>query len=480
MRGWFGRDAELAALTELCERARVAAVVGPPGIGKSALAHAWLAARADLGLDTAIVALADATAEDLEARIAAAGAPAAIVLDDADRVAAQAVAIGARLAAAGARVVVTARRLPAIEHRLELGPLALAHAAEQRSPAAAMFAALADSDDPAIEDLVARLEGVPLAIALAAARASVLPPAELAARLDEPFAVLRRPGEPRTNSLAGAIAWSWTALEPWVQRALAQLAVFAGAFEVATAEAIVAVGPDGSLLDALGVLREHALVQPAWPGAFRMLAMIRAYARDRGEPTMVANAVARHAAWMASRGRQHGDRYAATGDPEARAWLARALPDLDLAAQGAGAAAIEAALAADRLRAQAQPSPARVAQLDRAVGLAERTGDAALCARALDARAGAHLALGGFAPSIADRQRALALVGDGDDALAARLHLGLALAALATGELDGAHAALTAGLAAADRAGDRTARGRLGAALALHATLREDHAGARA
>ncbi len=483
VRRLIGREAELSALQSLIDHGGCAAVVGPPGIGKSALAQAWLEGRAGAGQATVIVGLAEATTADLDDRIASAAIPrgAALVLDDADRVSAAAGAAAARLAATGVQVVVTGRRAPG-PAGVELGPLALDHAADRPSAAAAMFTALAGAahgaDPAAIEDLVARLEGVPLAIALAAARADVLPPADLAARLDEPFAVLRRPGEPRTHSLAGAIGWSWAALEPWVQRALAQLTVFATAFEVGAAEDIVAVGPDGSLLDALGVLRADALLQPepGRPGVFRMLAMIRAFARLRGEPTMIANAVARHAAHFARLGRAQGDRYEATGDPGARAWLERALPELDLAAHHAVGA--EAALAADLVRAQARPSPARIAHLDRAAAAA--SDDPVLLARVLDARAGAHLALGVFDRSVADRRRALTLIDDRDDALATRLHLGLGFAALAAGDLASGQAALTDAQAAAERAGDRTSLGRIGAARGLHAMLVDDHAAARA
>jgi predicted ATPase len=132
-----------------------------------------------------------------------------------------------------------------------------------------------------------RLDGIPLAIELAAARLRGTPAAELEARLDERFAILTggsRAGLARQQTLRAMVDWSWELLNPDERAALAALSVFAGGFGLAAAEA-VAAGPDvapGEVTGLLGALVDKSLVQfdrtGTGPARYRLLETVRQYA----------------------------------------------------------------------------------------------------------------------------------------------------------------------------------------------------------
>jgi predicted ATPase/DNA-binding CsgD family transcriptional regulator len=135
-----------------------------------------------------------------------------------------------------------------------------------------------------------RLDGMPLAIELAAARLRGMPAAELEARLDERFALLTggpRAGLPRQQTLRAMVDWSWELLTGAERAVLARLSVFAGGFGLAAAEA-VASGPEVSpseVLEHLGALVDKSLVQfdrtGADPARYRLLETVRQYAAGR-------------------------------------------------------------------------------------------------------------------------------------------------------------------------------------------------------
>jgi predicted ATPase len=135
-----------------------------------------------------------------------------------------------------------------------------------------------------------RLDGIPLAIELAAARLRVLSAGELEARLDERFALLTggsRAGLPRQQTLRAMVDWSWELLTGAERAVLARLSVFAGGFALAAAEA-VAAGPEvpaGQMPGLLGALVDKSLVQfgdaGAGPGRYRLLETVRQYAAGR-------------------------------------------------------------------------------------------------------------------------------------------------------------------------------------------------------
>src|ERR1700722_3393893 len=148
-------------------------------------------------------------------------------------------------------------------------------------------------DAPAIEvtgRICRRLDGIPLAIELAAARLRVMPAAELEARLDERFSLLTggsRAALPRQQTLRAMVEWSWELLTGAEQAVLARLSTFAAGFGLAAAEA-VASGPDvpaAEVVGHLGGLVDKSLVQFGDPGAgparYRLLETVRQYAAGR-------------------------------------------------------------------------------------------------------------------------------------------------------------------------------------------------------
>jgi predicted ATPase/DNA-binding CsgD family transcriptional regulator len=132
-----------------------------------------------------------------------------------------------------------------------------------------------------------RLDGIPLALELAAARLRGMPPAELEARLDERFALLTggsRAGLPRQRTLRAMVDWSWELLTGAERVLLARLSVFAGGFGLAAAEAVAADEevPAGEVAGLLGTLVDKSLVQfdrtETYPGRYRLLETVRQYA----------------------------------------------------------------------------------------------------------------------------------------------------------------------------------------------------------
>ncbi len=164
------------------------------------------------------------------------------------------------------------------------------------------FAVTADNAE-AIAELCVRLDGLPLAIELAAARCGVLTPAQILERLAGRLDLLstRQSGIPsRQRTLRASIDWSVQLLEEDVRRVLAQLSVFRGGWTLEAAEAVCGAKVD--LVDALERLRESSLVVAGDDdgGAirFRMLEMIREYADEQlGDDERVSLRL-RHAAWI--------------------------------------------------------------------------------------------------------------------------------------------------------------------------------------
>jgi predicted ATPase/class 3 adenylate cyclase len=151
-----------------------------------------------------------------------------------------------------------------------------------------------------------RLDGIPLAIELAAARLRAMSPADLDARLDQRFALLTggsRAAPARQQTLLGMIGWSWDLLTGAERDVLARLSVFTGGFDLAACEAVTAGDTDipaWQAMDLLGSLVDKSLVQfddtAAGPGRYRLLETVRQFAArrlDEQGPTEVQDA--RHA-----------------------------------------------------------------------------------------------------------------------------------------------------------------------------------------
>jgi predicted ATPase/DNA-binding CsgD family transcriptional regulator len=186
-----------------------------------------------------------------------------------------------------------------------------------------------------VAEICRRLDGIPLAIELAAARVRVLAPAQIAAGLSDPFGLLTggvRGAPARQRTLEASLDWSYDLLDEVQRLALARLSVFAGSFELDAAEAVVGgedIDGDG-VLDLITGLVEHSLVQVTrrhGSARYRLLETIRVYARQRlselDDPDRVRG---RHLQFHVElAGRAHTGLTGGEPGP----WVARLVADLD-------------------------------------------------------------------------------------------------------------------------------------------------------
>jgi predicted ATPase/DNA-binding SARP family transcriptional activator len=163
---------------------------------------------------------------------------------------------------------------------------------------------LTGANGEAVARICHRLDGIPLAIELAAARVKVLTPGEIIKRLDDAFALLSsssRTALPRHRTLRATIDWSYDLLSLPEQVLLDRLSIFAGGFTLEAAEAVCADGslPAAEVLDVLARLLDRSLVtMREWDGVARyhLLETVRQYARQRLEQRSDAHAIVqRHA-----------------------------------------------------------------------------------------------------------------------------------------------------------------------------------------
>jgi predicted ATPase/class 3 adenylate cyclase/DNA-binding CsgD family transcriptional regulator len=364
---FVGRGGSVREVAGLLAERRLVTVTGPGGSGKTRLAGevarrvaagfadgAWLvelAPVADPGQVAAVVAACLGVREQPGLPVAGtlarvlARQQLLLVLDNCEHVIAAAAGLCAELVAAcdDLRVLATSREALRVggETRYRLGPLAvpgpddLADAA--RAEAVVLFADRARQADahfvldsqsgPAVARLVRRLDGMPLAIELAAARTEALGVSGLLDRLDDRFAVLSggdRLAPPRQRSLAAAVEWSYQLPKENERQVFRAVSVFPGPFTLEGAEAVAGTGAG------LAVLRlvDCSLLVPPRTGAdgrprYVMLETLRAYGaqlRDQaGEQDTVATALAGYAlqvAEEASAGLQSRD-----GELAAGRWL---------------------------------------------------------------------------------------------------------------------------------------------------------------
>ncbi len=189
---------------------------------------------------------------------------------------------------------------------------------------------LSDANAPVVGEIVRRLDGIPLAIELAAARVKVLTLPQIAKKLDERFAVLTggsRTALPRHQTMRALIDWSYDLLSPQEQRLFARLAIFAGGWTLDTAGEVCA-GDD--VLELLSALVDKSLIvaEPAGEQQrYAWLESTREYARERlaqsGELETIARAHAE--AYLVLAERLHG---AFDSTPD-RVWLSQTEPELE-------------------------------------------------------------------------------------------------------------------------------------------------------
>ncbi len=317
-----GREEDVAGVCDLLEAERLVEVVGPGGIGKTALAIAvgrrlaapvWLArletaTTADDVLDTLIAALQVTGGEPaLIERLK--GAAAVVILDNCEHVIDVAAALAVRLldAAPALRILCTSQAPLDVEGEsvFELTPLALADAVE-------LFTRRARRRDQpaaagAVRDLCRSLDGLPLAIELAAARTKTLSIEEITRRLDDRFSVLSDPASrrpQRRRALKATIGWSYELLFPDDKRGLWALATFAGGAPLAAVESVLEAldVPAAAAIDVVGRLASRSLVLVDDEGAsrYRLLDSIRAFALEAmADAGLTQRALAAHAAWFA-------------------------------------------------------------------------------------------------------------------------------------------------------------------------------------
>ncbi|HEU5296148.1 MAG TPA: tetratricopeptide repeat protein [Burkholderiaceae bacterium] len=246
-----------------------------------------------------------------------------VILDNFEQVARDAPqTLGHWLARAGqARFVVTTREVLGLAGEVvqALPPLSSAEGVAlfaQRARAAKPDFQPNAEDDAALAPLVALLDGLPLAIELAAARARVMPPRMLLARMSERFKLLASKGRglDRQSTLRAAFDWSWDLLAPPEKTALAQLSVFEGGFTLEAAEGVLDLSDcDGSpwVVDVVHSLVDKSVVRSRGEDRFDLLVSVQAYAaehlqtvgRYRGSgPQALASARHRHIEWFAALG----------------------------------------------------------------------------------------------------------------------------------------------------------------------------------
>jgi predicted ATPase/class 3 adenylate cyclase len=195
---------------------------------------------------------------------------------------------------------------------------------------------LTDANVAAVAQICRRLDGIPLAVELAAARVRSLPPGQIAARLDDRFRLLTggsRTALPRHRTLRAAMDWSFDLLSEPEQAILPRLSVFAGSFSLDAAEAVASGAPveAGDVLDLLGHLVDRSLLvaeEHPSEARFRMLETIRDYAQERlSESGQAAERYARHRDWFT--GLVESARSAFLSGPVQPEWVRRLAADHD-------------------------------------------------------------------------------------------------------------------------------------------------------
>ena len=339
----IGRERDLANLRELVQRHRLVSLVGPAGVGKTRLAievaarlrsrfpdGIWWIDLAALEGDGVLGAFArvlslredagSVRADDgVIARLR--GTRMLLIVDNCEHVAGAVAALLSRVMAdtASVRVLATSRE------SLRVGGEAVHSVSPLQAPVASVIGAdalrgyeaaqlflarsgdaldgdrLGDAEASIVGRIVGRLDGLPLAIELAAGRLRSLPLTELDRVLERRLEVLgvgERTAPPRHRTLGTAIDWSYALLSPEEQRVLVRLAVFPGSFDAIAACAVAADDPtdtDAVPLTLSQLVDRSLLTHEAGEPRFRLLQTVRAFLRTRaGASTAYAEAAERH------------------------------------------------------------------------------------------------------------------------------------------------------------------------------------------
>ncbi|TIC78721.1 transcriptional regulator [Nocardioides sp. GY 10127] len=312
-----GRDGDLRTLRGLLARHRVVSILGPGGLGKTRLAMTLAAEAVQpvvrvvelVGVTepegvlpelASVLGVRDSAGQrllltpeqqrDVRGRLAAhlGRAPTLLVLDNCEQVVAAVADVVAFLVAACPRLtVVTTTRAPlaiAAEAVLALPVLGREDAVRLFTERARAARPGVQLDPAEVAEVVARLDGLPLAVELAAAKVRVMSVAEVARRLQDRFALLRgndRSAPDRHRTLLAVVDWSWDLLDDDGRAALCRLALFPDGFALDGADALLSgVLPGGSdPLDAVQALLDQSLLSLVEEGGreprYRMLETVR-------------------------------------------------------------------------------------------------------------------------------------------------------------------------------------------------------------
>lgn len=325
-----GREAELSAIRAFfSDGAPLVTLLGPAGAGKTTLARVEGASRGDAArfvdlleatdVDSVLHAVGEGLGADSGGpagraavlRAMPTGPEALVVLDNAELcMRALAGLIQEWLGQApGVRFLVTSRRPLELgaERVVAVGPLPAPAAARVfHARAAARGVVLKEQDRSLVDDVVAAVDGLPLALELAASRVGLLGLGGLLDRLREPLDVLRsnRMDLPeRHRSIRAALELSYNALDPVERAFLAGVCVFRGPFRVEEAEAVVGGAPGRPAIDLVAAVVDASLVRPVDDaGGRRRLApyvAVRELASELGDPTALLAVRHRHLDWLA-------------------------------------------------------------------------------------------------------------------------------------------------------------------------------------
>ncbi|WP_307783364.1 BTAD domain-containing putative transcriptional regulator, partial [Streptomyces sp. MBT53] len=334
---FVGREPEIAAIRSEVHRARLVTLTGPGGSGKTRLAEeaaaglpqAWLVelARLDrpeavpgavvsaLGLrETVLMTTELAVPQDDPVALLieyCAARSRLLILDNCEHVIGAAADLAETLLTRcpGLTILATSREPLGVpgESVRPVEPLVPDQAHRlfaERAAAVRPDAETVLQDTEAVTEICRRLDGLPLAIELAAARLRLLTPRQIADRLDDRFRLLTsgsRTVLPRQQTLRAVVDWSWDLLDEHERTLLREVSVFAGGWDLAAAESVCT----GPAADLIGALVDKSLIV-ATPGEahdgmrYRMLETIHEYAVERAAETPLLRTAAerRHRSWI--------------------------------------------------------------------------------------------------------------------------------------------------------------------------------------